>query len=98
MSRSLGLLLLACALAPAQTVTELKLSVDPETRKVRPGESATIHVQVFGKLTDGREGRIRRDGFAARATGGTLTKAFKFQGADNVAYLESTASGFGRLL
>jgi len=84
------------------TVTRIEFQVDPGT-KIRPLEPAVLLVKVYGELTDAqgkREGRIRQAGWNISVSpndGGWLGKAFKYQGTDKEAFLESTAGRFASI-
>ena len=98
MPRSAFLVMLGVLPVCAQTITGLKVRTDPEAARVRPGETIVVQAQVFGKTSDGREGRLRRDGFFAGVSGGCVSKPFRFQGADTASFIETASSEFGRLV
>ena len=66
-------LVCSLCLAPlaAQTITEIRLRVEPADRTIRPGESAVIQQRSYGKVTDSegveKSGRIQAPMGNARA-------------------------------
>lgn len=85
-------LALAAGLA-AQTVTEVRLRVEPEARRIRPGETAIIQQRVYGTVTakDGQEksGRLQKAIGRVTASGGWVSKPFLFQGKETEAFVQA---------
>lgn len=97
------ILLLSPLIVLAQTteVKELKFRFDPAAR-VRPGETVAIQVQVWGDAIgqDGTRtnGRLRETATAKTAEGqGWLSKPFRYQGSEDVAFLNTSSSGFAQV-
>ena len=89
------------AFAQSTEVKELKFRFDPEPR-VRPGETVSIQVQVWGDsiAKDGTRttGRLREAATAKVADGtGWLSKPYRYQGAEDVAFLNTSSSGFAQV-
>jgi hypothetical protein len=89
------------ALAQSTEVKELKFRFDPDPR-VRPGETVAIQVQVWGDAIakDGSRtnGRLRETANAKVADGsGWLSKPFRYQGADDVAYLNTSTNTYAQI-
>jgi hypothetical protein len=96
-------LVCSLCLAPlaAQTITEIRLRVEPADRTIRPGESAVIQQRSYGKVTDSegveKSGRIQAPMGNARAGGGWLSKPFLHQGKDDEPFLQ-TRTGWQEIL
>ncbi len=100
--------LLVAALLPLGSawgnVTEVRIRTAPEKPFVRPLESIVVQALVYGEVTarDGskRTGRLRRGGATARVAtteGGWLSKPFRFQGRDELPFVEQSESTAGRI-
>ena len=93
---TLGVGALAAHAQPA--IKRIEIHADPAPL-VRPFETITLQVRVYGEL-DGKEGRLRRDGARLKVLepdGGWLTKPFRFQGKDDEEFLEEFRSTAGRI-
>jgi len=96
-------LLLSPLIAIAQTteVKELKFRFDPEPR-IRPGETVSIQVQVWGDsiAKDGTRttGRLREAATTKVADGsGWISKPYRFQGVDDGGYVNSGGNSFSQI-
>jgi len=88
-------------LAQTTEVKELKFKFDGDAR-LRPGESVSIQVQVWGDAVakDGTRttGRLRETATVTAADGqGWISKPFRFQGADDGGYVNSGSAGFAQV-
>lgn len=82
-------------IAAQDKVTEIKINVLPETKKIRPFEAAVIQVQFFGEkakkqgvldkiLADESKSRqIQVNSWTANSNGGWISKPFLFQAGEN---------------
>jgi len=91
-------------IAAQDKVTEIKINVLPETKKIRPLETAVIQVQFFGAkakqgvldkilVDESKSGQIQVNNWTANASNGWLSKPFLFQAAG-----EKTKSGIDNFL
>jgi hypothetical protein len=87
-------LLTALTVQAQTTLTGLKFRVEPESRKILPGETAVIQVLSYGEIKDNQseqKGRLRKADWNIRIVerdGGWLSKRFAFQGQEREAFLE----------
>jgi hypothetical protein len=83
---------LAATLA-AQTVTEIRLRVEPESRRIRPGETAVIQQRTYGRVTnkqgEEKSGRLQRAIGRVTASGGWLSKPFLFPGKETESFVQA---------
>ena len=98
--RSVAAILLLALSAFAQTqtepVTKIAFRVEPESRRLRPGESAVVQIKLYND-----RGRLRQANsslvLSPVDSSGWLSKPFKFQGTDNEPFVETASSTFGRI-
>ena len=78
-----------------EPVTKIAFRVEPESRRLKPGESAVVQVKLYNE-----KGRLRQANASlsvAPNDGGWISKPFRFQGQDPEPFVETASSTFGRI-
>jgi len=104
-SLTLGLAMACLCFAQNLPVSEISLLSDPSPARVRPFETLVLQVRVYGqapkKEGEGTERvRLQKGGAKVQvvtASGGWLSKPFKFQGREQESFYTNSSSRFGSI-